>query len=246
LTAALIIACPLLGVSAVAGAATYVSKIAATSPLTFCPGTAALCKGSEGTIVKGAAVHMICWQNPASDKTHRYFYIQASNGLEGFVHAGAVVQSTQTKTPSCSTVSWINAANWALSQDGQSKVPANAKYGNNVTYWSGWCWLFAFDAWRLGAGHAPRNGLTAQGTYNLYNALGRMHPPGSSPPRGSLVFFRYVDSHGESLGHVAISLGDGWVEETQGNYDPSHPPVTHKRISSVGHLEIGYVLPEKV
>ena len=190
----------------------------------------------------GAKVNMVCWQNPTSDINHRYFYIQASNGLEGFVHAGAVVQSTQTKTPGCGTVLWINAANWALSQDGQAKVPANAKNGNTVTYWSGWCWLFTFnDAWKLGAGHTPRySGATAQATYNLYVSHKLMHGATSSPPRGSLVFFKYG-----TIGHVAISLGDGRVETTRGNLGQTLT-VTHMTIAQQGLAQLGYVLPGNV
>ena len=120
-------------------------------------------------------------------------------------------------------------------------MPANAKNGNAVTYWSGWCWLFAYDAWRLGAGHTPRySGGTAQATYNLYVEHKLMHGATSSPPRGSLVFFKYG-----SAGHVAISLGDGWVETTQGNSGRALP-VTRMTITKLGLPQLGFVLPGNI
>jgi surface antigen len=222
-----------------ANAATYTSTINTTSALTFCPGTTAPCKASEGTVTAGTKVSMVCWQDPSSDHSHRYFYIQTKAGAEGFVHAGVV--SAQTTTPVCTKVSSIDAASWALSQDGQKKVPANAKNGNTVTYWSGWCWLFAYDAWKLRAGHTPHySGATAQATYSLYVSHKLMLRPTSSPPRGSLVFFKYG-----TIGHVAISLGDGRIETTQGNIGQTLT-VTHMTIAQQGLTQLGYVPPSSV
>jgi len=215
------------------------SKINTTGALTFCPGRTAPCQSSETTLARGTAVSMVCWENPQSDTSHRYFFVQTTAGIEGFVHAGLV--SSQTTTPACSTISWINAAQWALGQDGAKMVAANAKNGNIASYWSGWCWLFVYDSWRLGAGHTPRyGGLTAQATYNLYTSHGLMHGATSSPPRGSMVFFRSA-----SAGHVAISLGDGWVETTQG-FGGQTLPVTHLRLSQLGLSQLGFVMPANV
>lgn len=211
-----------------------------SSSLTLCPGITSLCSKVEASVSSGTSVHMVCWQNPSSDPHHRYFYIQASGGREGFVHAESV--SRQTTTPGCSSVSWTNAANWALGQDGKTKVPSNAKYGNKVTYWSSWCWLFSFDAWRLGAGHTPRySAYTAKQTYNLYKAHGLMKSATASPPRGSLVFFNW-----HSQGHVAVSLGSGWVETTRGSVESKQLAVTHEAISKLGLTQLGYVPPGNV
>jgi cell wall-associated NlpC family hydrolase len=121
-------------------------------------------------------------------------------------------------------------------------VPRNAKNNNIVTYWSSWCWLFVYDSWNLGAGQKPHySGGTAQQTYNLYKSAGRMHAAGASPPRGSMVFFSYG-----TPGHVAISLGSGWVETTQGSQESQKLPVTHKTLSSMGMTQLGYVAPANV
>src|SRR4051812_4141269 len=58
--------------------AAYESKINTTSALTFCAGTTTLCRSSEGSVAAGTDVHMVCWVNPVSDLSHRYFYIQVS------------------------------------------------------------------------------------------------------------------------------------------------------------------------
>ena len=163
--------------------------------------------------------------------------VQTDGNLVEYTSAGHPVWATNTVQSSSSP-----AVAWAMSQDGQVRVPANAKNGNvNATYWSGWCWLFSWDAWKLGAGHAPRySGGSAQVTYNLYQAHGLMSGPASAPPAGSLVFFRYG-----TYGHVAISLGNGSVETTQGNYG-QELPVTRMAINRIGLTELGYVAPGNV
>lgn len=227
-----------------AEATTYASRMAVSAPLTFCPGTGGLCQSAEASVSAGSAVNMTCWVNPASDPSHRYFYVQTPNNTEGFVHAGAVVQNTQTRTPACNTLGYYNAAQWALGQDGKIQVPANARNGNPAVYWSGWCWLFAYDAWKLGAGKVARySGDSAQLTYDAYATAHLMHGVSPNPPRGSLVFFSYGGPKGS--GHVGISLGSGWIENTQGNLN-QHEEVTHQQISKIGLAEIGFVLPGNI
>lgn len=218
-----------------ARAASYESNVSASTAETFCPGSTALCRAVAGS-VKGT-VHMVCWQDATwtDGKSHRWFYIQAPNGSEGFVQASAV--SKQITTPNCTTVSWVKAAAWALGQDGHTTIPTNAKNGNQATYWSSWCLLFAYDSWKLGAGHTPLySGFTAQQVWNLYKSHGKTHAASSLPPRGSLVFFSYG-----SAGHVAVSLGNGWVETTQGGVESLKQPVTHKTLAQMKLPQIGYV-----
>lgn len=215
----------------------YESSVPTATAETFCPGTSVLCQAAEGSVQ--GAVHMVCWQDATwtDGKSHRWFYIQAPNGSEGFVHAGSV--ASQITTPNCTTISWINAAAWALGQDGQWKVPANAKNGNTVTYWSSWCWLFSYDSWKLGAGHTPvYSAPTAQQVFNLYKSNGRMYAASSLPPRGALVFFSFGN-----VGHVAVSLGDGQIETTQGYKESQMLKVTHKTLTQEGLTELGYVPP---
>lgn len=235
---------PLMTLGAAAGpasaATTYSSVINTKAPMTFAPGKGGLANDTEATATKGEHVHMVAWQNPSSDPSHRYFFIAAANGNEGWVHAGVV--SDQTSTPAASTVNWINAANWAMGQDGATKVPTADRNGTDATYWSGWCWLYSFDAWNIGAKHAPKNpdgSLLA--TYDLYKADGKMSSPTAMPPRGSLVFFSYDGV----AGHVAISLGSGYIETTQGN-EGQKLPVVHETIAKQGLVQDGYVSPGNI
>jgi hypothetical protein len=217
----------------------YASNTPTTTAETICPGTSAVCQTVEGYV--SGPVNMVCWQDATwtDGQSHRWFYIQAPNDSEGFVHAASVAH--QITTPNCSTISWINAAAWAIKQDGQTQVPANAKNHNKVTYWSGWCWLFSYESWVIGAGHTPvYSDDTAQLVWNWYRSHGRTLAVSSMPPRGSLVFFSYG-----SAGHVAISLGDGWIETTQGDLGQTLP-VTHKTLAQEGHIQLGYVPPNLV
>ena len=225
-------------------ATTYSSVIQAKASTYWCTSSSGVCKYSFSTITKGTHVHMICWQDGRTVtgvyKSNRWFYVELSSGFEAFVHSSDVSTKTQTTTPACSTLSWFKAMTWALAQDGQQKVPAKDKNGNKVTYWSGWCWLFSYDAWKLGAGHTPRySGDNAQLAYDAYHSHKLVNARTASPPPGSIVFFTY-----ENLGHVAISLGDGWIETTQDI--GTTKPVTHMRISTQGLAELGYVLPANV
>jgi len=167
--------------------------------------------------------------------------MQTDGNLVEYTSAGHPVWATSTVQSSPSPAA-SKAVAWARSQDGQVSVPANAKNGNaGAVYWSGWCWLFSWDAWKLGAGQAPRySGGSAQIVYNLYKAHGLVSGPSSAPPAGSLVFFRYG-----TYGHVAISLGGGSVETTQGVYG-NELPVTHMTIARIGLTELGYVAPGNV
>lgn len=225
-------------------ATTYASVMQANAGTYWCTSTSAVCEQSFITVSKGTDVHMVCWQDGRTATgvytSNRWFYVELASGVEGFVHSSDVSTKTQTATPACTTLPWFEAMTWALGQDGQQKVPANAKNGNNVTYWSGYCWLFAYDAWQLGAGRTPRySGATAQAAYGSYNSHELVQSPISSPPPGSLVFFAYGN-----LGHVAISLGDGWIETTQDI--GTTLPVTHMKISTQGLTQLGYVLPGNV
>jgi hypothetical protein len=225
-------------------ATTYSSIMQANAGTYWCTSTSAVCERSFTTVSKGTDVRMVCWQDGRTATgvyaSNRWFYVQMASGLEGFVHSSNISTKTQTATPACTTLLWFKAMTWALGQDGQQKVPANAKNGNVVTYWSGWCWLFAYDAWNLGAGHTPRySGADAQAAYGSYSSHKLVQPPTSSPPPGSMVFFAY-----RKLGHVAISLGDGWIETTQDI--GTTLPVTHMKISTQGLTQLGYVLPSNV
>lgn len=215
----------------------YESVVTYTNDEVLCAGGTDLCQTVSASVQ--GHVHMVCWQDAISfgGTKNRWFYIQAPDGSEGFVHASAISQ--QIITPYCSKISWMNATAWALNQDGQMAIQPNAKSGNDVTYWSSSSWLFAYDAWKLGGGHTPvHSAATAQQTWEMYKANGAWHAASNMPPRGSLVFF--ADG---SIGCVGVSLGNGWVEMAQGTDEAQLLPVTHMTIAQVGLTQVGYVPP---
>ena len=237
------------GVDSVDSVDSYESVVTYVNDVTLCAGVTALCQVASASVQ--GSVHMVCWQDAVgiTGKQNRWFYIQAPDGVEGFVHAAAV--SGQIITPYCSKISWMNTTAWALNQDGQTTIPATATSGTNAKYWSSSSWLFGYDAWKLGGGHTPvHSAATAQQTWNLYKANGATYPASSTPPRGSLVFFS-----GNSTGRVAVALGNGWVEiaqrtdgtdGTDGTDDTRILPVTHMTIAQVGLTQVGYVPPNLV
>ena len=219
----------------------YESIVTYASDETLCAGVTPLCQTVTGSVQ--GSVHMVCWQDALGfgGKQNRWFYIQAPDGSEGFVHAAAV--SRQIITPYCSKIPWMNATAWALNQDGQTTIPLAATNSNNAKYRASSSWLFAYDAWRLGGGHTPvHSAATAQQTWEMYEASGAWHLTSSMPPRGSLVFFSY-----NNVGRVALALGNGLVEIAQDTDDITDDtrlrPVTHMSIAQVGLPQLGYVPP---
>ena len=234
------------GMDSVNNVDTYESVVTYVNDVTLCAGVTALCQIASASVQ--GSVHMVCWQDAVgiTGKQNRWFYIQAPDGVEGFVHAAAV--SNQIITPYCSKISWMNTTAWALNQDGQTVIPTTATDGTNLKYWSSSSWLFAYDAWKLGGGHTPvHSAATAQQTWNLYKENGAWSPAASAPPRGALVFFSY-----HNTGRVAVALGNGWVEIAKGadgldgTDDSRILPVTHMTIDQVGLTELGYVPPNLV
>ncbi len=218
----------------------YESVVTYANDETLCPGVTTLCQIVTGSVQ--GSVHMICWQDAVgiNGKGNRWFYIQAPDGSEGFVHASAVSQ--QIHTPYCSKISWMNAVAWALGEDGQITIQSDARKGSDATSWSSQSWLFAYDAWKLGAGHTPiYSGATAQQTGEMYRGTGAWRTASSSPPRGSLVFFTDGGS-----GRVAVSLGNGWVEIAQSANETQMLPVFHMTIAQVELTQVGYVPPNLV
>lgn len=215
----------------------FQSYIAATTAATLCAGTADPCQDTLGWI--SGAVRMVCYEdaNWTDGQSHRWFYVQTAHGFEGFVRAGAV--SNQTGTPLCNTISWLNATAWALGQDGKAECSSVAS-NCNATIWSAHPWLFAYDSWSLGTGRQPIfDAPQALLVWTRYHDRSLTRPPSNMPPRGSLVFF----SHG-TTGYVAISLGFGWVEGTQGDVESEKKPVTHMKVDEMarnGETMLGYV-----
>lgn len=177
-----------------------------------------------------------CWVKDAWWKgatTDKWFYVSQGQA-EGYL-LGSQISNEGAGLPPCSTIPWIQAASWAIKHVGDTRItPGPEQNGNRETYWNGMCWLFAYDAWTLGAkrGSEP-SGWTAALAMKTYGDRGWLDRSGRIPPRGSIVF--WGSGPISSSGHAAISLGNGWIMTTTGpgpGDKPGGTGVVLKRIDS--------------
>jgi hypothetical protein len=198
------------------------------APLDWCPGNASLCSDSLRVypLAPGAAVTMVCWIDARYNGfgTPRWFYVTAG-GYQGFVKA-ELVTNQNPHSPWCldNGSEQRRAVAASLQATGTSEIyqvyptatdkanAANVYHFNNWgTYqdWSGDCVMFTALSWYR-AKDIMRNGLTAAAIATSYANAGLMHTD-TSPPRGAAAFW-----HWGTVGHVAISLGNGMIVTTQG------------------------------
>lgn len=148
------------------------------------------------TIPSGIGLSLRCWQDESwYDGTNRWFWA-SGYGVQGFVSANQV--SWQYATPWCGNDPYVQAVRWAGSHLGQN-------------YDIGLCLQFVHDAWWV-AGRDIGSATTAY-NYWLTNPRGYARVYDTNPPVGALVFWR-PDAY-NSAGHVAISIGSGWVISTE-------------------------------
>jgi hypothetical protein len=180
------------------------SRTGSSTPMYWCITTDAVCTTSFHTLDPGTKLAMYCWmggRTPQGYQFGRWFYIRASTGYVGFVKAEQV--AGQTTTPNCSTKPNMMATLWALS-----------KYGQLVYYQhGGQCLAFMSDAYTTGAGSSFPGPAGADVTaWQWLNAQPgfTQHERDVNPPPGALVFWK-PDAYSEGAGHVALSIGNGWV-----------------------------------
>lgn len=182
-----------------------------------CTNTALPGCAAQGTIQAGTSVTMHCWIDDSNATgaytSRRWFYVTA-NGVRNFVHSSRV--KSQATVPHCNNHRGVAAARWAAMQIGEDRPSAAEKSGNTgMDRWSGWCYVFAWDAHALSHGVQPLRGYgSAKATYSAYKSRGRVSTNlnHSSMNIGSIVFW-----NGGTYGHAAIYVGQGQVVSTQGN-----------------------------
>jgi hypothetical protein len=215
-----------LGISP-ASAWTGPSKIVPnhSAPLDWCPGNAAICQDNRRltTLAPNTAVTMVCWIDariPSGYTYPRWFYV-TSGSYQGFVKA-ELVTNQNPSSPWCldNASEQRRAVAASLQATGTSEIyqkyptatdKTNALnvYGFNDWGpdgdWSGDCVMFVGLAWWR-AGQTIHHGANAAAIARTYTLN-----TGTNPPRGAAVFWDW-----SSVGHVAISLGNGWLVTTQG------------------------------
>jgi cell wall-associated NlpC family hydrolase len=220
-----------------AGASATPTSINATSTH-LCAGSASWCPDVIASVPVNAQLQVIC-----SRVNSYYIEDLANRALEGFV-AKSDVRNAPGGLGDCDTTAHpaIYAAANALGWMGQEYDPSTGPFN---------CLQFVAAAW-AGAGKPIPGDDDAIDWWNSYSKdypreLSNQ-PRYGTPPRGALVFWAGTDSYPQDDsedGHVAISVGNGWVVSTeQGN---SGPDVHLVSISAVtkggGGTYLGWIMP---
>jgi cell wall-associated NlpC family hydrolase len=155
-------------------------------------------------IAAGTPVTVVCSHGPAY-----YIRVTAHQNQEGYVQKSDVSDPPSGLTD-CDSASHqaIWAAAWAIGY-----------LGTATPYGPGTCLEFVIDAWRS-TGVPIRSAGWQQTAVNWWYSPDNTwtkETRGSSeymtPPRGALVFWGSDDY--SNAGHVAISMGNGWLVSTQ-------------------------------
>lgn len=223
--------------------ATYASKLTAKAEVRLCASTSTPGCATGSTKPAGAKLRMVCWRDGSwftgAYKSNRWFYVKFEGGGDGFVHSSYV--ANQTSTPNCRDVASVVAGDRALAYNGQAYASSTdaarfsdwppGPYGE----WSGDCAKFARNSWwGLRSVHTGN----AVDQYDKYKAAGKIKT--GVAPRGALVFWPSVAS---PYGHVAVSLGNGYVATTQGLDNAKLPVKVAKASSMFGVAPAGWALP---
>jgi hypothetical protein len=232
--------------TAPAASASATPTLISAASTRVCAGGSSWCSGIIAQIPANAQLQVICSRN--SD-----YYVEdlANRALEGYV-AKSNVRNPPGGLADCDTThhpAFFAAAN------------ALGYYGSGD--FGGLCLTFVIDMWKgTGVPNIPGSDdpVTWWPAYHgkLGYAWDTSGPRFATPPRGALVFWygtpNYPEQDSED-GHVAISLGDGWVISTETGNTASTDKVHIALISTItseagGHgsgpgsgKEIGWVMP---
>lgn len=196
----------------------YPSLMKTSGKYRFCTNTALAGCVQRSTIAAGTGLKMHCWIDDStvteSYKSNRWFYVTSRDGVRGFVHSSRVEK--QTSVPNCSQHRGIAASRWAAAKVG-STTPTTAEKSGNPTMdrWSGWCYVFAFDAFKFSTGVQPKSGHgSAKNTFYAYQREGKVS---TNLNHGSINIGSIVFWTSGTYGHAAIYVGQGQVATTRGD-----------------------------
>jgi hypothetical protein len=221
-------------VTAPAAGASANPTMVRTTSTKLCASDSSWCGDVIASIPAKAQLQVICSRIGS-------YYVEdlANRALEGFV-AKSDVASPPAGLVDCDTTAHpaIYAAANALGWMKQNHDPL-------------YCLQFVGDSWAEAGKPIPGDD-DAIDWWNKYSARYPRELPGqpryATPPRGALVFWSGTDlypQYDSEDGHVAISVGNGWVVSTeQGN---SGPDVHLVSISAVtkegGGTYLGWIMP---
>jgi hypothetical protein len=206
------------------------------------------CWVRRARVFNGAPGTMVCWYDDpgVNGRITRWFWMRFANA-DGFVWAGYV--KDQTPTPNCgagaaaergpAVLNFAYKRRWQTDAT-QAEHAQLAQMGGDAQWepgpygeWAGDCVRFSWFAWAA-SGISPQRGSNATQMGDAY--AGRLQ--GGTPPVGAMVF--YYGAHG--LGHVAISLGNGYTVGTTG-FDGNHTPIFVKPVVRPGLPYRGWAYP---
>jgi hypothetical protein len=169
-------------------------------------------------------------------------YIEGRGWVSDLFVDGTPYQTLDSRLPRCTSATnptpvvtnAENAARWAEAHLGQTRAATGETNGNNFVYWSGWCEVFSGNAYRLGAALS----ITTYASAAAHAQAVQGHLQTGTPPRGALVFYTSTSANG----HVAISVGNGYVIGTVGNYGQQFA-TAKTPLASAAQGYIGWYLP---
>lgn len=211
----------------------------------FCTNTALPGCVQRSSIAAGTGLKMHCWTDESTVteayQSNRWFYVTSRDGVRGFVHSSRI--DKQTSVPNCSQHRGIAAARWAAAKVG-STTPTTAEMSGNPTMdrWSGWCYVFAFDAFKFSTGAQPKSGYgSAKNTFYAYQREGKVS---SNLDHGAISIGSIVFWTSGTHGHAAIYVGQGHVATTRGD-GSTKKPIEITPISTFG-TAAGWVAPGNI
>lgn len=193
-------------------------------------------------VAANTAVTVICWLDgrvPSGESSRRWFYAKARTTAgptyEGFIYTPRIADPP--RVGHCSMRRELATTGWATDHLGQVITQNTSERagwpGGPVGEWSGDCVHFVRLAWWK----RTYNGNAYQ-LLNQYAAAGKVRTSGT-PPRGALVL--WSRSASPSLGHAALSVGNGWMVTTQST-DGAYKPIVIKQIKGAS----GWVAPADI
>lgn len=203
-----------------------------------------ICGTPVGTTGNAGIVKMRCWRDGSTVtgnyRSQRWFLVMLTDEREGYIHSSFV--TNQQNVPECTTLSYVRAADFAISQNNQRYAPTNIanSYSANdwapgpFGEWSGDCAKFSGSAYRSNGVAFPQ--ADAYGQYRQLAAAGKIL--GGIPRYGSAVF--YAPTSTNKYGHTAIYIGGKSIMSTQG-FDNYNQPVVEQDLYSHPNY-LGYAL----
>ena len=193
-------------------------------------------------------VTMTCWEDGSTYvgaySSPRWFWVKSSTGVVGFVHSSYVQR--QASVGSCKDNKRIYAAEISVRRysEATARTKDQTLFGNSEWSpgpkgeWSGDCVKLPYVGWYYATGSQATNLVkgNAIDNYTHYKKLGKVKS--GAPPVGAVVFYRVT-----SLGHEAISIGNGMVVTTRGSDGDGKKNAVRSYTSWGSSVYLGYYLP---